>query len=121
MDGTYGFSIKGVTQTLFGSDEDIYYLADSEEYVVSSGYGVFYKNSNWYILDGLERENIYAYDENVIDGFSVPGLDSTYKFRFINQDELQDEFERTMNYGLILKQIIIYDERDVLEYKEIKE
>lgn len=107
MDGSYGFYLKGVSQRNAVIDLEIYALADSEEYVVTSGYGVFYQDTRWDIFfDENLINDVTDFEANILDGFQLDGVENAYQYRYLNKDGLKDAFTRTLYYSPVINNTI---------------
>lgn len=119
MDGSYGFYLKGINQRNTVIDLEIYSLADEEEYVVTSGYGVFYQDTRWDIFfDEDIRNDVTDFEANILDGFYIEGVEEAYQYRYLNKDGLQSAFTRTLYYNPLITNTITIWESEITNAKK---
>ncbi|MBQ8519490.1 MAG: hypothetical protein IJ455_07825 [Agathobacter sp.] len=103
LDGSYGVYLVGAnTRNQSNSEVLVNTLAAADEPILTSGYGVFYQDARWEIDIRGDWENgnpVTDYEGNVLDGFTIEGVEDDYKFRYITQQEAEAYFICTLTYN----------------------
>lgn len=103
LDGSYGVYLIGASR--YNQDEAevlVNTLAAEDEPVLASGYGVFYQDTRWEVDilgDWVGAYAVTNFEDNVLEGFGIAGVEENYKFRYMTQGESEEYFICTLTYN----------------------